>query len=115
MRAMRMLLLAGAAMIGMGAASPPPRTAGMDTHAIAVQRFGNDAPWYQDRIPFFESADPKIDAVYYYRWQLYRGHQRDLGEEGISPPNFSTMSTGSAIPMPASTTRPAFIWPKGAG
>ena len=56
MRAMRMLLLAGAAMIGMGAASPPPRTAGMDTHAIAVQRFGNDAPWYQDRIPFFESA-----------------------------------------------------------
>ncbi|WIA57602.1 discoidin domain-containing protein [Sphingobium sp. WTD-1] len=88
MRAMRMLLLAGAAMIGMGAVSPPPRSAGLDTHAIAVQRFGNDAPWYQDRIPFFESADPKIDAVYYYRWQLYRGHQRDLGEEGYITTEF---------------------------
>ncbi|MCI4590469.1 discoidin domain-containing protein [Sphingobium sp. BYY-5] len=87
MRAMRMLLLAGAALASMGAASSPPPSA-MDTHAIAAQRFGNDAPWYQDRIPFFESADPKIDAVYYYRWALYRAHQRDLGEEGYISTEF---------------------------
>ncbi|MEC3912348.1 discoidin domain-containing protein [Sphingobium sp. CR2-8] len=87
MRAMRMLLLAGAAMIGIGAASPPP-PATLDTAAIATQRFGNDAPWYEHRIPFFESADPQIDAVYYYRWQLYRGHQRDLGAEGYITTEF---------------------------
>jgi hypothetical protein len=87
MRAMKMILLAGATLAGSGAASPPPPVA-MDTHAIATQRFGNDAPWYQDRIPFFESADPKLDAVYYYRWQVFRGHQRDLGEEGYITTEF---------------------------
>jgi hypothetical protein len=87
MRAIRMLLLAGAAMIGIGAAPPPPPAA-LDTGAIAARRFGNDAPWYRDRIPFFESADPSIDAVYYYRWQLFRGHQRDLGAEGYITTEF---------------------------
>ncbi|MBH1993250.1 MAG: discoidin domain-containing protein [Sphingomonadaceae bacterium] len=86
MRAMKMLLLAGAAMIGISAAPPP---AAMDAGAIATQRFGNDAPWYRDRIPFFESADPSIDAVYYYRWQLFRAHQRDLGAEGYISTEFA--------------------------
>ncbi|WP_088185495.1 MGH1-like glycoside hydrolase domain-containing protein [Sphingobium sp. Z007] len=86
MRAMKMLLLAGAAMVGIGAAQPP---AAMDTTAIAARRFGNDAPWYRDRIPFFESADPTIDAVYYYRWQVYRAHQRDLGAEGYITTEFA--------------------------
>ncbi|MDR7153414.1 hypothetical protein J2W40_000208 [Sphingobium xenophagum] len=85
MRAMRMLLLAGAAMLGMGAASPSPV---MDRAAIATQRFGNDAAWYRDRIPYFESADPRLDAVYYYRWQIYRGHQRDLGKDGYITTEF---------------------------
>ncbi|WP_256960047.1 discoidin domain-containing protein [Sphingobium sp. Z007] len=83
---MKMLLLAGAAMVGIGAAQPP---AAMDTTAIAARRFGNDAPWYRDRIPFFESADPTIDAVYYYRWQVYRAHQRDLGAEGYITTEFA--------------------------
>lgn len=88
MRVMKMLLLAGAALASMGAASPPPPAA-MDTDAISAQRFGNDAPWYRDRIPFFESADPTIDAVYYYRWQVYRAHQRDLGAEGYITTEFA--------------------------
>lgn len=87
MRAIRMFLLAGAAMVGIGAASPPPPAA-LNVDAIAAQRFGNDAPWYRDRIPFFESADPTLDAVYYYRWQLFRGHQRDLGKEGYITTEF---------------------------
>jgi hypothetical protein len=87
MRAIGMLLLAGAAMVGIGAASPPPPAA-LNVDAIATQRFGNDAPWYRDRIPFFESADPTLDAVYYYRWQLFRGHQRDLGDEGYITTEF---------------------------
>lgn len=75
----------GATLIATGAALPPPA---MDNHRIAVQRFGNDAPWYERRIPFFESADPGIDAVHYYRWALFRAHQRDLGEEGFISTEF---------------------------
>lgn len=87
MRAMMKILLASAALAGAVNAAPPPRPA-MDMHRIAMQRFGNDAPWYEQRIPFFESADPEIDAVYYYRWSLFRAHQRDLGEEGFISTEF---------------------------
>lgn len=88
MHASMKVLLAGAALLGAAAASPPPSRPGMDRHHIAVQRFGNDAPWYEQRIPFFESADPRIDAVYHYRWSLFRAHQRDLGEEGFISTEF---------------------------
>jgi len=86
-------LLAAAALLTAGAAgtaappSPLPPS-GLDRHRIAAERFGNDARWYEDRIPFLETADPKIDAVYYYRWALYRAHQRDLGEEGYISTEF---------------------------
>ena len=60
------------------AASPPA----IDADRVLAQRFGNDAPWYRDNIPLFESADPTLDAVYYYRWQVVRAHQRDLGDAG---------------------------------
>lgn len=73
------------AMLASGALAKPPR---LDTERIARERFGNDAPWYQARIPFFESADPRIDAVYYYRWALFRAHQRDLGAEGFISTEF---------------------------
>lgn len=75
--------LAGAAL--SAAPSPSPT---LDTHRIAQARFGNDAAWYEGNIPFFESADPKIDAVYYYRWALFRAHQRDLGDEGYISTEF---------------------------
>lgn len=80
-------LAAAAIAVGLlGAAPVPPPT--LDAHHIAVQRFGNDAPWYEARVPFFESADPTIDAVYYYRWSLFRAHQRDLGERGFISTEF---------------------------
>ncbi|HEY0777413.1 MAG TPA: hypothetical protein VGD56_05545 [Gemmatirosa sp.] len=60
------------------AAAPPV----LDAHRIARERFGADAPWYEANIPFFESADSTLDRVYYYRWQLYRAHLRDLGPRG---------------------------------
>ncbi|MET0238329.1 MAG: discoidin domain-containing protein [Sphingobium sp.] len=82
---LKMLLLAAAALGTIAAAAPPPA---LDVHRVAVQRFGNDSPWYEERIPFFESADPRIDAVYYYRWALYRAHQRDLGEDGFISTEF---------------------------
>lgn len=92
MRAMMKALLAGAAFLSIGAGAPPapsPAPVAIDRHRVAVQRFGADAPWYEGRIPFFESADPKIDAVYYYRWALYRAHQRDLGAEGYITTEFA--------------------------
>jgi hypothetical protein len=88
MRARLRTLLASAALLATAApslAQAPP----MDTAAIAQARFGNDAAWYLDRIPFIETADPRIDAVYYYRWGLFRAHQRDLGAEGYITTEFA--------------------------
>ncbi|WP_260925788.1 MGH1-like glycoside hydrolase domain-containing protein [Novosphingobium sp. 9] len=94
------LLLAGSALIGAFSSLPADAAKtvaaratttapGLDIPQIARERFGNDAAWYVNRIPFFESADPKIDAVYYYRWQIYRAHQRDLGEKGYVTTEFA--------------------------
>lgn len=77
-------------LIAAALAMAAPALAGgtLDTERIARERFGNDAPWYQDNIPFFESADPAIDAVYYYRWSIVRAHQRDLGAQGYVTTEF---------------------------
>ncbi|KAF2224187.1 Six-hairpin glycosidase-like protein [Elsinoe ampelina] len=62
--------------------------AALDTQALARQYFGNDAPWFQARTPFFEISDKQIQDVYYYRWGLYRAHQRDLGARGYISTEF---------------------------
>jgi hypothetical protein len=88
---LRLSLLPGALLLGAAVpvvAAPAATALSLDTHRIARDRFGNDAPWYGGRIPFFESADPKLDAVYYYRWAVYRAHQRDLGADGYISTEF---------------------------
>ncbi|RYF44331.1 MAG: glycogen debranching protein, partial [Cytophagaceae bacterium] len=60
----------------------------LDADALSKQYFGNDAPWYRDRIPFFESSDKDITDVYYYRWNIFRAHQRDLGANGFISTEF---------------------------
>ncbi|KAF1925839.1 uncharacterized protein M421DRAFT_102930 [Didymella exigua CBS 183.55] len=55
---------------------------------VSQQYFGNDAPWYRNRIPFFESSDREITDVYYYRWNIFRAHQRDLGANGFISTEF---------------------------
>lgn len=60
----------------------------LNADALAQQYFGNDAPWYRDRIPFFESSDKEITDVYYYRWNIFRAHQRDLGPNGFISTEF---------------------------
>ncbi len=71
-------------------AAPQAKMAAMplDETALAQRFFGNDAPWYRGNIPFFESSDPRLDRVYYYRWRLYRAHQRDLGPLGYVTTEF---------------------------
>jgi F5/8 type C domain/Amylo-alpha-1,6-glucosidase len=49
---------------------------------LAIQYFGNDAPWFENNIPFFDCSDPQITQIYYYRWQLYKSHLKDLGPRG---------------------------------
>ncbi|KAF2251460.1 hypothetical protein BU26DRAFT_283656 [Trematosphaeria pertusa] len=66
----------------------PGALAALDADAIVKQYFGNDAPWYRDRIPFFESSDSEITDVYYYRWNIFRAHQRDLGANGFISTEF---------------------------
>ena len=60
----------------------------LDGDALSKQYFGNDAPWYRDRIPFFETSDKDITDVYYYRWNIFRAHQRDLGANGFISTEF---------------------------
>jgi Mannosylglycerate hydrolase MGH1-like glycoside hydrolase domain/F5/8 type C domain len=50
--------------------------------SLAVRYFGNDAPWFEKNIPFFDCSDPQITRIYYYRWQLYKSHLKDLGSRG---------------------------------
>ncbi|KAJ4373267.1 hypothetical protein N0V83_003561 [Neocucurbitaria cava] len=56
----------------------------LDADSLAKQYFGNDSPWYRDRIPFFESSDKDITDVYY----IFRSHQRDLGANGFISTEF---------------------------
>ncbi|NJR79505.1 MGH1-like glycoside hydrolase domain-containing protein [Sphingomonas corticis] len=77
-----------ALLTALAALAPVPAPAAIDTHRVATAHYGNDAPWYEARIPFFESADPAIDRVYYYRWMIVRAHQRDLGERGFITTEF---------------------------
>ena len=50
--------------------------------SFATHYFGNDAPWFEHNIPFFECSDPQINQIYYYRWQLYKAHIKDIGARG---------------------------------
>ncbi|PYH88010.1 six-hairpin glycosidase [Aspergillus ellipticus CBS 707.79] len=62
--------------------------AALDADSLTTQYFGNDAPWYRDRIPLFETSLSDIQDVYYYRWSVFRAHQRDLGSNGYISTEF---------------------------
>ncbi|KAL5355577.1 six-hairpin glycosidase [Aspergillus floccosus] len=62
--------------------------AALNAKSITSNYFGNDAPWYLDRIPLFETSESEIQDVYYYRWNIFRAHQRDLGNEGYISTEF---------------------------
>lgn len=73
------LAFAGALAVARGAASEVGPIA---VETIARARFGDDAPWFERNIPFFECSDPLLQDTYYYRWRLYKAHLRDLGRAG---------------------------------
>jgi hypothetical protein len=55
---------------------------------MAAQYFGADAPWYLHNIPFLEVDDQEIQAVYYYRWKVFRSHIREIGPQGATITEF---------------------------
>lgn len=63
-------------------------TAILSQSALATRYFGNDAPWYERNIPFFDCSDPDLTRIYYYRWQLYKSHLKDLGSRGYMVSEF---------------------------
>jgi hypothetical protein len=75
-------------LAGMAALAAAAAGGVLDEHKLAAARFGNDAPWYENNIPFFESADNELTEIYYYRWQVFRAHQRDLGARGFISTEF---------------------------
>ncbi|KAM3414838.1 hypothetical protein BST61_g9982 [Cercospora zeina] len=62
--------------------------AALDTASLANSYFGNGAAWYSYKIPYFEASDSQIQDVYYYRWMIFRAHQRDPGQRGYVSTEF---------------------------
>ena len=87
LRTLRAAWLCAAPLV-LAAAAPAPTAPQLDRDAILTRHYGNDADWYRDRIPLFDSSDATLDAVYYYRWQVFRAHQRDLGAKGYISTEF---------------------------
>ncbi|KAI3327100.1 six-hairpin glycosidase [Xylariaceae sp. AK1471] len=83
-----MIVLRQVALLAFFLGCGHPAQAALDRDALAKHYFDNDAPWYRDRIPFFEASDTNITDVYYYRWQIFRAHQRDLGPQGYITTEF---------------------------
>ncbi len=69
-------------------ASSLPKTTALNVAKIAAKHYGADAPWYVDNIPFLVIDDPLLEKVYYYRWQVYRSHLREIGSQGVMVTEF---------------------------
>ena len=84
----RIAALGLVAALTIGAAGNDRAAPRLDSEAVLKARFGNDAAWYRGNVPLFASSDATLDAVYYYRWQVFRAHQRDLGKLGYITTEF---------------------------
>jgi hypothetical protein len=76
-----LLSLSLVAVAALGAAcTGRPEAPRLDRTGLAVKHFQKDTGWYLHNIPFFECSDKQIEAVYYYRWKLYKAHLRSTGD-----------------------------------
>ena len=108
---MRTLLLSALLVAAVPAhAAPLLAQPVIDTARVAQAAFGNDAPWYRANIPFLDTPDARLDRVYFYRWQLFRSHLRDIGAQGTVFTEFlpevgwdrkpySTLNDSAAFPL----------------
>ena len=66
-------LLAAPALLSCGSGAPSV----LDRSALLERQDwwdNRDWDWYAEKIPFFESPDPELDATYYYRWEVVTKH-----------------------------------------
>jgi hypothetical protein len=57
-----------------------------------ISKYAADGQWYKNNIPFFEISDPQIQDTYYYRWNLYKAHIRNLGSRNVITEFLNQMS-----------------------
>ncbi len=62
--------------------------AALDAGILLTERYGKDSAGYLSRSPVFESSETTVTDVYYYRWNIFRAHQRDLGDLGYISTEF---------------------------
>lgn len=68
-----MLFVGSAAGVSRGAANAQPAGTGvLDKDKILAANGIDEPEWYKDNIPFVDTPDDAIDAVYYYRWSTYK-------------------------------------------
>lgn len=78
------LMLTGSALLAQN------RTSILSEAKLAKQYFGADAPWFLKNIPFLEIDDPEMQSVYYYRWNVWRSHIRQIGPQRTDETEFLT-------------------------
>lgn len=84
----RLLQQIALAILPLAALAQQPTKPVLPERQLAQQYFGADASWFLRNIPFLEIDDPDIQRVYYYRWQLYRSHLREIGTVGTEETEF---------------------------
>jgi hypothetical protein len=57
-----------------------------------IHAYAPDAQWYKSNIPFFEISNPRIQQIYYYRWNLTKAHIRNLGGRKVITEFLNEMS-----------------------
>ncbi|MGW5351390.1 MGH1-like glycoside hydrolase domain-containing protein [Streptomyces sp. NPDC004031] len=55
-----------------GGAHRPP----LDVSGLARDRYGSDAAWFAQNIPFIDIPDQVVADTYYYRWAAFKKHLR---------------------------------------
>ncbi|KAF2514718.1 glycogen debranching protein [Flavobacterium zhairuonense] len=79
---MRHYFLLFSLLIAMPILAQKNETHFIDSNKKSISHYGNDSDWYLKNIPFFEISDKEIEDVYYYRWEVYKAHLRNIGDYG---------------------------------
>lgn len=45
--------------------------------------YAPDGDWYKSNIPFLDISNPKIQEIYYYRWNVLKSHMRNVGNKEV--------------------------------
>ena len=72
------LMIFGCASRDVGNLSTVMESTGVPTilnrKLLAREYYGEEAGWFEERIPFFECPDADLQQTYYFRWDVFRKH-----------------------------------------